>query len=102
MSFVQCVSRDEVEKVLVDLKQGFVTEDHRIYSKLRLEEAGCSFDLNAEVVIALMNLRFDLEMMSDGTFEQSFLEVEENAKMLRESFQRVVALIKPKSEKSHA
>lgn len=94
MSFIQCKNETEVEKTLQNLKHGFVTEDHRIYNEIQMSDDAAYWELSASTLMTLFDLQTSLEMFSDNGHEMSFLEVEKDAKTLRETFEKTLEAVK--------
>ncbi len=94
MSFIQCKSEEEVEKILKQKKVAFVTEDHRVYDEITVSDDAMYYDLDAETLYALYDLQLQIEMVVESGYEMSFLEIEKSASDLRKVFDKALAAIK--------
>lgn len=94
MSFIQCKDEKELEAVLAQKKQGFVSDDHRIYDKITFADDQCYYELDAEMLLALHDLQVNIEFSSDErSAEMAFTTLERDAKALTDSFKKVQALL---------
>jgi hypothetical protein len=96
MSFIQCKDEAEVEKVLKTRPHGFVSPDHRIYDSIDLGDEAVYHTFDSETAVALLILKQNIEMMGEDGWEACFLQLERDAKVLRESYEKVQALLKAK------
>lgn len=93
--FIQCKDMDEVESVLLEKKitHAFVTEDFRIHDKLHLVDPEMLYEFHSKTALGLYDLQSNIGMMAGEGFEQSFLNLEENAKLLTANFKVVLGLV---------
>lgn len=94
MTFIQCENKSECEDELQRLGSGFMTDDHRIYSKLTFGDDGLFYTFDAATILHLYNLQLHLEMVSDDGYENGFLVVEKAAKEVSEQFKKALEAIK--------
>lgn len=96
MSYIQFRDEKEMDKHFDGKRVGFVSDDWRVYDKIRFADTACYHDLNAEEIDALLALKDNIEMVGNDGFEQSFLDLEESAKLLTDAYRKVASILKRK------
>lgn len=97
MSFIQCKNMDEVEEAMGKRKHGFVTEDFRIYDDITLTDDACFYKLDSEIIMALYNLKANLEMIGEDGFENGFMELEQSAKLATDAYRECMKVLSKKN-----